>query len=167
MNLLPTPLLEFYINKKTNESKWGAFFIVIMFAFFSVAFYCKSSTIVFLIINNIVVAAISCACIYSIVFMEAMNINSIIKEIEIGNNLVIVTYGYSFLFFRLSPIRTLFDRENFFFEEAEFPFNSNGLKKDKTICIHNIEAKYYLLYECYDENVKEKLRLFSESNLES
>jgi hypothetical protein len=85
----------------------------------------------------------------------------------LGNNLVIVTYGYSFLFFRLSPVRTLFNRENFFFEEAEFPFNSNGLKENKTICIHNIEAKYYLLYECYDENVKEKLRLFSESNLES
>lgn len=84
MNLLPTHLLEFYINKKANESKWGALFIVIMFAFFSVVFYYKSSTMVFLIINNIVVAAISCACIYSIVFMEARNINSIIKEIEIG-----------------------------------------------------------------------------------
>lgn len=76
---------------------------------------------------------------------EASNINSIVKSVEISKKILLSTYSYNFLFYRVNAINIEIDKSDMIVENVNFPFNEEGLKNNETVRLKIKDQSFYNL----------------------
>jgi len=144
MTFLADETLEYYINKKARESRWGVAFGIILLFILANALYYKTSSTTEFYFSMIPVLFLIFFYLRSVTVFEGRKINKLVNEIEVlETQIVLHTYFCKLLFFKIPEKVFAINKNDLSLKDVPFPFNVQGLQKTETWEV-NIKDKAFI-----------------------
>jgi hypothetical protein len=157
MKFAATSTLDNFVKSNTRGSKYVLFANIVMFLLVGLGFRNKTTSEIEFALTLIVIGVITLIATYQTTYKTAQKINLIVKSVSVEDQITICTYGYGFLFFRLSPIVKQFDKSTIIIK-GDMPMYTGSLKAPQVYILKLDEVEFYVFYKYFDDDLMEQIK---------
>ncbi len=153
--------LDYYIQKTRTELIWYLIGSALAFSLIVAGFYYNTDSATMLIVNITVVMLFFVFLVRSLIVSAGLSINTIVSEVEISKKVILTTYPYRFLFYKIDAGVFTLTKDSLKIEETEFPYNTSNLPKTKTWRMETNAGEIYIVYESFPDGLRTEFMILN------
>ncbi|MEO3404845.1 hypothetical protein AAFN85_13140 [Mucilaginibacter sp. CAU 1740] len=153
--------LDYYIQKTRTELIWYLIGSALVFPLIVAGFYYKTDSATMLIVNITIVLLFFVFLVRSLIVSAGRSINTIVSDVEISEKIILTTYPYRFLFYKVDAAVFTLTRDSLKIEETKFPYNASNLPKTKTWRLETDASEIYVVYESFPDELKAEFMILN------